>query len=559
MKPLFYALLLLAVLVGSVLFLRSLGPSQPTMPAPSGRFEPVVESLPPSPIATRPPKAGRAQEETPDELLDRGQELLGLWHVPEATEALERCVAADSNRYEAWVGLVECYSYPLVCREDAARAAWERASENVPVERDTLYLAGLRDLYLDQDYAAAVDELRSAQRAAPGPGVQYQLARAYYLAGRLDEADAQLEDLLTADDTEGRVLELSIRVMAARGDLDGAESRARDLARVYSEEPFPYVLLAQVEALRGADTTAVEFCNNALSLDARYIPAIVTRAQLYAAARQMEPARVSFEKLLLFDDLILRSIGQDGIAFVDFLSGDFGAGVAAMDEAIRNAIMAGSVRRALSYASNLVAYLCELGQAEEAEGVVDRWITGFGDIPVQLGRLRIEVLGGDLSGARRSLVGMTEDKEWIVWSRVLSLDRIELLALTHVAAGEFDAALSLLSDNGVGVAAGATERRSFLRGYASFENGDAEGAGRWFEDARAHLFGVEFPYHGDPVLAVQSLFFLAESDIASGDEAAARAYYTSFLGYWGKADWELPAVARARERLAGPAGSDESH
>ena len=52
-----------------------------------------------------------------------------------------------------------------------------------------------------------------------------------------------------------------------------------------------------------------------------------------------------------------------------------------------------------------------------------------------------------------------------------------------------------------------------MRGYAAFESGDAESARAAFETAREHLYGVEFPYRGDPVLDVQSLFFVAETAI----------------------------------------------
>jgi tetratricopeptide (TPR) repeat protein len=548
MRSLFYALLLLAVVAGSVVLLRSLEPRDRPAPRSEPRGTPVVQSLAPTPSAPR--QAPRAQVQ-PHERLATGVELLGLWHVREATAALEEAVAADSTSRPAWVFLVECYSDAQICREDAARGAWQHASLGAAAA-DSFYLSGVKNLFLHRDYAAAIDDFSHSRRSgggAAGPDVRYYLALAKYLAGRLDAADADLEDLLTEDDTVGRVVELSIRVLVARGDLGQASRRAHDLARLYAEEPFPYVLLAQIEMLRGALDVAVEFCNNALLLDARYIPAVLTRANLYAVQGEMEAARVTFEKLLLFDDLILRSIGQEGIAFVDFYSGRFGDGVDAMDEAIRDAVMAGSVRRGLSYASHLVAYLCELGQADQAEGVVDRWVTGFGDIPVRLARMRIDILRGELAAAHRSLVDMKASKDWSIWSRVMGMDYAELSALTSIAAGRSDQAAALV-ESGTAVAAGVAARRAFLQGYAAFESGDAEAARKAFSAARAGVFGVEFPYRGDPVLAVQSLFFIAEAAIAALDKDAARTHYSEFLGCWADADWDLPAVARARDKLS---------
>jgi len=552
MKQLFYALLLLAVVTGSILFLRSLEPEPRTATRERGdarlgaRPRPVVQSEAP-PETARP---GKTENASSAERLAAGVELLGLWHVREAAAQFEGAVAGDSSNTGAWVRLVECDSDPLVCREDAARAAWEHAAGSAAPE-DSSFLNGVKSLFLHRDYDRAVDDFTRARKRRGGElaDLRYYLALAKYRAGRLDAADKDLGDLLTEDDTVGRVLELSIRVMVARGDLDGAARRAHDLARIYAEEPFPYVLLAQIEMRRGAFDTAGEFCNNALLLDARYVPAIVTRANLYAAVRDMEAARVSFEKLLLFDDPILRATGQDGIAFVEFYSGHFGDGVAAMDEAIRDAVMAGSARRALSYASSLVAMLCELGQADEAEGVIDRWVSGFGEVPQQLARMRVDILRGDIGDAHSALIELKTRRSWLIWSRVMGLEYAEVAALTDIAGGRFDHAITMV-DSSTATVAGVGTRRAFLRGYASFESGDAEAARTAFLRAGAALFGVEFPYRGDPVLGVQSLFYIAEASLASGDAKEARRYYTDFLSRWEGADWDLPAVKRAKEKLA---------
>lgn len=539
MRSLTYAIILLAVLVGSVILLRSLDPGQISpretveAPAPTG----LSRSL-------------EVDTATADQLLPLGKRKLARWRVREATTAFERLVAVDSSSYDGWVGLVECYSHPLVCREDDARAAWRNARLHAASEQDTFFLAGLRRLFIDADYAAAVGDFLTAARVSGGgkDDVARFLARSYLLSGRFQDADSVLAGF-PAEAEEA--MELSIRVMVARGELDRAAKAGRDLARVYTNEPFPYTLLGQIEMMRGEATSAVEFCNSALGIAPRYVPAILTRANIYAWSGEDESARVSFEKLLLFDDLILQGIGQEGIAFVDFRTGAFGDGMAAMDEAIRHAIMAGSARRGLSYAATLIAYLCELGLADQATGVVGKWVEGFGEVPESLARLRIQILAGEVDAARRSLINITADKDWLVWARVLSLDTTELSALAYIAEHEYDEALSLLDgEEAAAVAAGVRARRAFVHGYAAFENGDAESARAAFEATRRGLYGVEFPYRGDPVRDVQALFFVAEAALAAGNEAEAREYYTAFLDHWGEASWDLAAVARAKEKLS---------
>jgi tetratricopeptide (TPR) repeat protein len=329
---------------------------------------------------------------------------------------------------------------------------------------------------------------------------------------------------------------------------------------MYAEEPFPYVLIAQVEMARGRRDVAAEFCNNALELDPRCIPAIMTRALIYADAGDVVAARVSYEKLMLFEEDILRSIGREGMGFVDFLAGSFDEGTAAMDESIRLAMLGGSTGRGLSLSLRLVEYLCQLGQADRAEDVVERWITGFGEVPVRLARARIQILRGDFRSADTVIDALASEKEWVLWSRVMTLDVTELTALADIGQQRQQDALALLAAEStrVAVAAGAHSRRVFLTGYAAFETGDAERAAAAFADVGTRSCAPEFPYHGDPVLKVQSMFFLAESDLARGKRVDAEASYAAFMSYWGDASWELEAVTRARKKMEALGGMEPS-
>ncbi|MCK5711816.1 MAG: hypothetical protein KAI25_03785, partial [Hyphomicrobiaceae bacterium] len=374
---------------------------------------------------------------------------------------------------------------------------------------------------------------------------RYYSALAMFKAGKIDEA---METLRQAGETSARVMELSIRCAVVENDFDTAREQARELARSLAEEPYPYTLLAMVELLNGNAQGAVEFCNNSLVLDSKYIPAILARANLYAVDGEFEAARVSFEKLLLFDDPVLRALGMDGIGFVDLHTGRFDDGVAAIDEAIRFAMLAGSVRQGLTYAANLIGYLCQLGHGDMAEEVIDRWVSGFGDIPMGLAALRIHVLVGDRGATRSTLMAMQSKKDWVVWMGMMSIDFDEMNALARIGEQGYDEALGILSKS-VGTGPSAPGVRSFLKGYASFQNGDAENAAGAFAEVAKVLYGVEFPYRGNPILYVQSLFHLAEAGIATGNEGDAAAHYERFLEYWGGADWDVQAVTRAREKL----------
>jgi tetratricopeptide (TPR) repeat protein len=545
MKTIAYGAFLVLLLLASVILLRSIEPGGDEESLPRRLAALVGEG-------TTTLDLGQLEHASAAELFALGVDYQQFWRVRDATELFERAVAADSTHHGAWRKLVECYTSPLVANQEAAKHALERAMLTAPTPADTVLIGALRMLYDQCDYASAIAALSGLVREKNPPAdARYHLAMAYFVTGRLNEAAKHLDPLMQADATVGPVAELSIRRAAAARDYEAASDAARELARLYAEEPFPYVLIAQVELARGRRESAIEFCGNALSLDPRCVPAIMTRAFLYAEEGELETARVSFEKLQVFEDTMLRSIGHEGIAFVDFLGGDFEAGVDEMDESIRHAMMTGSTRRGLQLAVRLVEYLCQLGQADRAEAVAERWVTGFGEIPMRLARARIQLLRGDLESASDVVERLETDKEWVLWARRLGIDIVELSALTEIGRQRPVQALTRLETDrsGTPVTAGALARRAFLAGFASFENGDAESAARSFGSSRQRMYGLEFPGHGDPVLYIQSLFFLAESDLARGGHAAARGSYEAFLGYWGEAAWDLEAVARARKKI----------
>jgi tetratricopeptide (TPR) repeat protein len=538
-KSFLYLLVLLAVLVACVVLLRSIEEKgQPVSHLPAPRL--AVESTAPQASDV---DLDHYADAPADELYAAGVELLNLWHVREATDLFERALAADTSNFGTYVKLVECYSHPLIRREDEAGEAARRAEMNRRSDADTIFLAGLKSLYVDRAYATAAALLSRANNTEED--ARYYSALAMFKVGRIDDA---METLRQAGETSGRVMELSIRCAVVENDFDTAREQAKELARSLAEEPYPYVLLALVELLNGNAQGAVEFCNNALVLDSKYIPAILARANLYAVDGEFEAARVSFEKLSLFEDPVLRALGMDGIGFVDLHTGRFDDGVAAIDEAIRFAMLAGSVRQGLTYAANLIGYLCELGHGDKAEEVIDRWVSGFGDIPMDLAALRIHVLVGDRDATRSTLKAMQSKKDWAVWMGMMSIDFDEMNALARIGEQGYDEALGILTKS-VGTGPSAPGVRSFLKGYASFQNGDAENAAGAFAEVAKKLYGVEFPYRGNPILHVQSLFYLAEAGIAAGNEEDAAAQYERFLEYWGDADWDVQAVTRAREKL----------
>jgi tetratricopeptide (TPR) repeat protein len=546
MRALTYTLILSAVLVG--LIILQFSTQEDKVDTPTSRSGPIqVES---EPVQQKTFDLSGLDSATADEIYLAGSLLLELWHDRQATQTIEIAAQRDSSHFGAFTKLVECYSQPLICREDDARAAWSHARSLAAVRdpRDTLYVDAIGALFLSREYGAAAEGFeRFADDAEYEESANYYLAKAYFRQGKLNRAEQCLEKLLAIDESNGRAREMLIRCAAARSDLEAAEALARDLAVLYSEESYPYVILSQIEMMRGEEEDALAFCSNALSLDAKYIPAILCKGNLFSAVGEAEAARATFEKLLLFDDPILTSIGSESIAYVDFLYGRFNDGSEMMDEAIRNAMLVGSVRRGLYYALRLVDYLCQLGQGEKAADVVERWFSGFGEVPYQLAGLKLDIHEGNIESVLYILGEIDDDREWLSWMRWIGFEHYKALALAQIKNGQYDTALTVLASGSSAVI--VDEEHFYLEGYAAFESGDAEQAAKSFNAVLNFPRGIEFPFHHDPVLYVQSLFYLAETNMATGDRENAIAYYRSFIDYWGESSWEMQAVTRAKDKL----------
>jgi tetratricopeptide (TPR) repeat protein len=544
LKVFFYTLVLVAVLIAAIIFLQSM--PQPVRTRGLKTRGPMKVK---SEAAELPTPDANLAEMNRDALFDTGVELLDLWHLPEAIGVFETVVKIDSMHVGAYLELVQCYSHPMISLEKEAARCLEKSFELCrKTGTDTVWASAVGSFYVADAPDQTIGTLkRLDKKRADDDDVKLLFAAAYLDKGDLARAEKYLGELLDRDPSLGRAKELLIRSRVAKGDFDGADRIARDLASTYPEEPHPYVLLSEILLLRGKVDDALEFANSAISLDPRYIPAIVCGADVHAASGDLEAARVSYEKLLLFDRPMLSAIAMEGIAHVEFLAGRFEEASRDMEEAARLAVSAGSSRHGLVYAFRLIDYLCELGRTDTAEAVRERWLTRAGDIPARLGQLRVLIGKGEIPVVRHGLELIKDAPAWRQWMTWLGIDYTDVYALSLIQEEDYAGALSLME--AAGFSGRSAGRRAYLEGFAHFENGAAERAAVLLAKARASMRTPEFPYHGDPVLYVQSIFYSAEAALARGESAEAQRYYGEFLDLWGESDWELQAVSRARSKL----------
>jgi len=292
LKALLSTIVLTVILVGAVIYLQSLPHRQPevaTQPAEPPPIETAIEAESQSmTVKSAPAQQSNLAPETLAQvnrgaLFKTGSELLDLWHLPEAIEVFETLVADNPENQEGLLRLVECYSHPMVGAERRAEECWNRAWDLAEAARgDTTLVSAFRSLFIDYMPAAAIAGLTEiVDRDGENVDARVLLARSLLMNGDSDGAERYLRALLGGDQSLGRVRELLIQCKIAQNETEAAETLAKDLVALYPEEPYPHVLLARVQMIQGNVEDARELCNNALLLDRRYVPAIVSRAHAY--------------------------------------------------------------------------------------------------------------------------------------------------------------------------------------------------------------------------------------------------------------------------------------
>ena len=163
-----------------------------------------------------------------------------------------------------------------------------------------------------------------AARSSVSKPMLYNLAREYYLLGRVPESRAILEKISAAD--PGSVMYLNGLALARwrTGDIPGALAALRlALAAKPAAETFfnEYCVLAAA----GRNSEAIDALAAALKLEPDYTPALLTMARVYAAAGRAAEAAAFYARLLKVNPYDLEGLNDYGILLAR--SGDYsGAG-----------------------------------------------------------------------------------------------------------------------------------------------------------------------------------------------------------------------------------------
>ncbi len=155
--------------------------------------------------------------------------------------------------------------------------------------------AQLRQLRRDGQFDAAIETARAAVAAAPGaPGPVLALADALLELSRVDEADALLRPLATAEPPPAAVWRLWARLEIVRGQAQPALSAAVRAVQADPQDPWALIYLAQARLL----LNQVGIADDTIARAAAMVPDEPWLLVTMAAVRSAQQRRGSAERLL---------------------------------------------------------------------------------------------------------------------------------------------------------------------------------------------------------------------------------------------------------------------
>jgi tetratricopeptide (TPR) repeat protein len=216
-------------------------------------------------------------------------------------------------------------------KKDSAYATLEEVIEKEPKDAEALILKAMF-LADDGKLDSALSTSEAAVRAKSSAAAQFVLGRIQQKRGALPAATAAYLETLKFQPSHTEALRRLAEIALGDLRLEDARRYAQDALRLRPDYPEALVIQARADMglgnLSGAQDTLK-------GLSERYPKSAVVHAQLgtlYAAKKDLQGARVSYERALSFDPIALEPIA--GLMALDLQSGKPAAARARVDAAL---------------------------------------------------------------------------------------------------------------------------------------------------------------------------------------------------------------------------------
>jgi tetratricopeptide (TPR) repeat protein len=247
---------------------------------------------------------------------------LGRGDLDQAAAHYERAASLSPN--DPWPALQLGDIYSRLGNEPQAILSYKRAIELAP--DDVEARKRLADLYTHEGRAdLAAQILKDAQRLAPEKDTasRRKLARSLLATGKVDDAEAEVQRIVSDDPSDGESVALQAEILSLRGDDDRA-TKLFDAALTLSPESAG-VRLARERyfVTKGKMDAALAELDGALKTAADDPDVATERAKLLCKMKRYEEARETMEAVAKRRPTDLAA--QAGLAEIQMLSGDLPA------------------------------------------------------------------------------------------------------------------------------------------------------------------------------------------------------------------------------------------
>ena len=384
--------------------------SQRKAGAAEGEIDDILKVAPGSPVATYFKALLLAQHGKMDEALARLGRINGVEKLPPALYLLAalhlgKGQVEQAQKYiDVYVakapddmrGQLLMVSLKLARGEVAASIPkLEEIKSKLPNDYTTSLLLGNAYLSLGR-FADATVQFQSATTASPQAlEASMGLAQSLLGQGKSDESAKILQTLASEGHGTNRASALLVLSLLQSKDFKGALKAASDFAAKEPKNPAGPYLKASVDAARGDRKATRTDLQQALSLDAKFIPAELTLAQIDRAEGKHGDAQIHYKNILAHTPASIEA--HVGLATIAIDSGDKKSALEWLKKA-SNANPTAPAPRLLT-----INFLLVDGQAPEALKEASDFASKFPNNPVAIDALGVsQLVNRDAKGAVNS-------------------------------------------------------------------------------------------------------------------------------------------------------------
>jgi len=435
-------------------------------------------------------------------------------------------------------------TYGWLGNDDLADEAWKKAlrdSIKAP-EKDRMYIRAMI-FELESDPLKAGDIYREIINRYPDEKEAYcGLGFVQYDLEDYSAAILSFEKALQLDPHSYWTVVGLRRAHVRLKNYDQAKILLGNYVSLRPNDPNAHLLLARLYLDLKEYDNALKECQIALELEADFWPVYSALGRVYLGMEEYDKAQEAFEKMGSIGDVGIKVYSLQTLATtIYFAEGRFEEGFKCLKETLKMRKQRGESGHARDL-NEVGSYYLDLNQPDSAleyfekvKSFLPDYYDGFRVAKIYLIKKNFikaqEIMDADIKG----LEGETNPDEIAGFQN-------HFKGILEREKGNYEEAIKYLQK--------AKELCRDLNDYwHGFELGKVYLLVKNFAKAEEEFVMQMEDDNPSPINYIKSHYYLAEAKEGLKQKKEAIEYYEEFLDYWGNADWELPEIKDAKERL----------